>query len=398
MERFDVRPYIDDRGSYKIFEFNHTLLALLFENLVGDKLVNKHVPEFMWRARKEIVSEFLNGYKCGSRRTLRRKYTSYSSKNYRLITEIIWLSRLKGYPSLIWQDGKYFSANIYLGKLSKKKPQANRIPLKPIKKLYKIVKPRNIPWKYMYILRDYRKTITKDKASEFINFILDNDSDRLDNEAKSIINNIKSIINSRIGVAEIKEISCEKSDDFVYDISIPENQLFIGGTIPIVLHNTGHGALGSIHAESPEAVISRLTSEPMNVPESLILTLDLIVLISRVKMKDRIYRKVINISEPYWDERSNRIRIKTIFEYDAYKDTYVFTGSSQTLDKISRRYGITLDVIIEDIRRRRTIIQWMIKKNIRDFESFIDIMKRYYLNPDEVYETAKLELLEMGVS
>jgi len=158
---------------------------------------------------------------------------------------------------------------------------------------------------------------------------------------------------------------------------------------------TGHGALGSIHAESPEAVISRLTSEPMNVPESLILTLDLILLISRVKIGDRIYRKVLSISEPIWDPKENRIRIETVYEYDAYRDIYVFSKKSNTLDKMSKRYGIDMEVVMGDIERRKTIIEWMVKKNIRDYKSFIDTVKKYYLNPDEVYDVARFELMEM---
>jgi len=159
---------------------------------------------------------------------------------------------------------------------------------------------------------------------------------------------------------------------------------------------TGHGALGSIHAESPDAVISRLTSEPMNVPESLILTLDLIVLITRMKIGDKIYRKVVSISEPIWDDREGKIITKTVYEYDAYNDTYKFSGYSNTLNKISRRYGINMNVILEDLKKRQTIIEWMVKKDIRDYKSFINIIKRYYLNPEELYSIAQLELIEMG--
>ena len=159
---------------------------------------------------------------------------------------------------------------------------------------------------------------------------------------------------------------------------------------------TGHGALGSIHAESPDAVISRLTSEPMNVPESLILTLDLIVLITRMKIGDKIYRKVVSISEPIWDDKEGKIFTKTVYEYDAYNDTYKFSGYSNTLNKISRRYGINMNVILDDLKKRQTIIEWMVKKDIRDYKSFINIIKRYYLNPEELYNIARLELIEMG--
>ena len=158
---------------------------------------------------------------------------------------------------------------------------------------------------------------------------------------------------------------------------------------------TGHGALGSIHAENPSAVISRLTSEPMNVPESLILTLDMIILISRVKIGHRIYRKVIGVYEPYWNDIENKISIKTVYEWDAYKDIYRFKGESLTLNKIGGRTGVTVDSIKKEIDRRKIIIRWMAKKNIHEYTDFINIIRKFYMNPDEVYDTARLELLEI---
>ena len=159
---------------------------------------------------------------------------------------------------------------------------------------------------------------------------------------------------------------------------------------------TGHGGLGSIHAESPQAVINRLRSAPMNVPTQLILTLDLIVLISRVKMGERIIRKVMSVTEPVWDEERGDIAINPVFTWDSYRDVYVYSGKSKTLEKISLRTGIIMERILEDIKKREVILKWMRTKNIRRYQDFIEVMRRFYLNPDEVYEIARLELLTLG--
>src|SRR3989441_5029622 len=45
---------------------------------------------------------------------------------------------------------------------------------------------------------------------------------------------------------------------------------------------TGHGGLATLHADSAEAAIHRLESEPMNIPRPLIPTIDVIAVQTRV--------------------------------------------------------------------------------------------------------------------
>jgi len=158
---------------------------------------------------------------------------------------------------------------------------------------------------------------------------------------------------------------------------------------------TGHGGLGSIHAESVKAVINRLTSEPMNIPTALIPTLNLIVLLARLRVGERIIRKVIHIAEPYLDEKTGEIRLNDVFIWDAYSKQYRYTGVSKTLERISMLTGLSMEAIEDDIERRHTIIRWMVKKNIRSFKDVAEIIRRFYINPNEVYQLAQLELLSM---
>jgi flagellar protein FlaI len=157
---------------------------------------------------------------------------------------------------------------------------------------------------------------------------------------------------------------------------------------------TGHGGLGSIHAESVKAVVDRLTSEPMNIPKPLIPTLHLIVLLVRMRVGERIYRKVIHIAEPYLDEKGE-IRFNDVFVWDAYSRKYRYSGKSRTLERISILTGRSMEDIMDDIMRRKRIIEWMVKKNIRGFREVTEVIRNFYTNPEEVYQRANLELLSM---
>ena len=70
---------------------------------------------------------------------------------------------------------------------------------------------------------------------------------------------------------------------------------------------TGHGGLGTVHADSVEAAINRLTTEPMNVPKSLLgSTLDCLIMQLRIKMKDKSVRRMVHVAEIVGHESSDR--------------------------------------------------------------------------------------------
>jgi len=64
----------------------------------------------------------------------------------------------------------------------------------------------------------------------------------------------------------------------------PLNRINPSGLTPVLLHNTGHGGLSTIHAESIESVMKKLVSPPMNIPASHIPFLDAVVLVERVSL------------------------------------------------------------------------------------------------------------------
>src|SRR6266702_1341876 len=60
---------------------------------------------------------------------------------------------------------------------------------------------------------------------------------------------------------------------------------------------TGHGGLATLHADSAEAAIHRLESEPMNIPRPLIPTIDVIAVQTRVQVGDKSVRRMVNVAE-----------------------------------------------------------------------------------------------------
>lgn len=160
----------------------------------------------------------------------------------------------------------------------------------------------------------------------------------------------------------------------------------------------GHGGLCTIHADDVEAMIKRLLTRPMNIPEMLIPMMNVIVLIGRVKRRDAIVRRVQAVSEITGIvDASGRIGLKKLYDWDALTDSFVYgtrsngVMSSYILQKISESKHTSIEELLDELQRREAILKWMSKKDIRSYEDVADVVRKYYLNPNDVYNTARLD-------
>jgi flagellar protein FlaI len=157
---------------------------------------------------------------------------------------------------------------------------------------------------------------------------------------------------------------------------------------------TGHGGLGTIHADSVEACISRLTTEPMNIPRSLVgTTLDVIVMQLKLRLSDRSVRRVVAVTEVVGhDRRTDEIILNDAFTWDPVGDRFVFTGRSKLFDKITQKYGTRPEEIRREIDGRKLFLDWLVKKDIRGHTEVSNEVREFYAEPYAVINKAKVEL------
>jgi flagellar protein FlaI len=175
---------------------------------------------------------------------------------------------------------------------------------------------------------------------------------------------------------------------------VPGTEAFFGGDSPVALHNTGHGGLGTVHADSVEAAINRLTTEPMNVPKSLLgATLDCLIMQLRIKMKDKSVRRMVHVAEIVGHETSSgQIVLNNAFKWDPVSDKYLFAGRSRLFEKITKRYGTPPEKIRQDLEDRKIILQWLVKQNIRDYRDLSQQIRDFYSDPRKAVEKAMMGL------
>ena len=123
---------------------------------------------------------------------------------------------------------------------------------------------------------------------------------------------------------------------------------------------TGHGGITSLHAESPEAAIERLLSQPISVEKGTLRSLSGILYISKsaIRSKDKFTqrRRAIN----FYD-LDNNLRLSPLFGYNSETDTFSTNEhliiSSNTARRIIEETGITEKVLLERYRQRVTFLR-----------------------------------------
>ena len=157
---------------------------------------------------------------------------------------------------------------------------------------------------------------------------------------------------------------------------------------------TGHGGLGTIHADSVEATINRLTTEPMNIPRSLAgTTLDCIVMQLKIRLAERSVRRVVAVTEVVGhDPRTDEIVLNDAFKWDPIVDRFTYSGRSKLFDKITLKFGTRPEEIRRDIDGRKVFLDWLVAKNIRGHAEVSNQVREFYGGPYAVINKAKVEL------
>ncbi|MGQ9680724.1 MAG: type II/IV secretion system ATPase subunit [Candidatus Bathyarchaeia archaeon] len=151
--------------------------------------------------------------------------------------------------------------------------------------------------------------------------------------------------------------------------------------------STGHLGMSTIHGESVDAVVYRLESEPMNIPRTLIAGIDIITVQKRIVTRGQPCRKLVSTTEIVGlDPRSREILMNEVYRWNAETDGFDFTGRSYLIERVSARSGVTLEEASREIQKRKFILEWMAKENIRNYKDVSDMVRRYYENPETVYK------------
>jgi flagellar protein FlaI len=159
---------------------------------------------------------------------------------------------------------------------------------------------------------------------------------------------------------------------------------------------TGHSGASTIHAETLDYAVKRLTSPPMNIPPTYMRLMNVFMHVQRVitrveKGVVKVRRRITVVQEV--EDFEKYIKIST---WDPRTDSHVVNlERSIHLQEIALKRGLDVSDLIEEIKRRSTVLEWMLVKGIKDAWDVSRIIFDYYYEPKAVYEKARSELEEL---
>jgi flagellar protein FlaI len=148
--------------------------------------------------------------------------------------------------------------------------------------------------------------------------------------------------------------------------------------------------MGTIHGDSVSGVVSRLESQPMNVPRPMLKSLNLIHIQQKTRHRGKFVRRATEITEIVdLDPVTKQLITNPVFKRDATKDTFQFLGRSYLIASVRESQGMTNEECWAEIEKRETVLRWLVKRQIKHFRDVTAIFSEYYSNSDKVYERAK---------
>lgn len=137
--------------------------------------------------------------------------------------------------------------------------------------------------------------------------------------------------------------------------------------------HTGHSVYATIHANNADEVIVRLTNPPIDIPKPMISSLGLICVQNRNRRTGK--RRTLQVAEILPSGDPN-----VLLQLNAHDDILEKMAESEVVfDRLELYTGLNKEEIMDDINKKKEILQWLIDHGVEDIESIGKIMSYYYM-------------------
>jgi flagellar protein FlaI len=151
--------------------------------------------------------------------------------------------------------------------------------------------------------------------------------------------------------------------------------------------NTGHTTYSTMHAGSIQAVVNRLLNEPINVPNMMLQSLNIVGIQELVYLNGQKLRRTRSVVEITGiDPRTNNLRINELYRWNSLDDTYEPMGESVVLSDIMSRRGWDRARLKREIADRIRVLEYLCDRGVRDYRRVTIAINAYYVMPDKVLE------------
>ncbi|MDE1868466.1 MAG: CpaF family protein [Candidatus Micrarchaeota archaeon] len=147
--------------------------------------------------------------------------------------------------------------------------------------------------------------------------------------------------------------------------------------------HTGHAVYGTVHADSAQDTIVRMTNPPINIPKVMMNSIGGIFVLFRHRTKS--IRRIIEFGEVLRDGNVN-----VMYKWNLRSDTFVQIGDMTRLaDTLMLYSGLTKKDIGDEVNEKSQILNWMVKNNVVGVDDAGFVVANYYKNKSKVLKLAQ---------
>ncbi|MCX6709789.1 MAG: type II/IV secretion system ATPase subunit [Candidatus Woesearchaeota archaeon] len=162
----------------------------------------------------------------------------------------------------------------------------------------------------------------------------------------------------------------------------------VRGTETFVLFQgmaSGHPSYSTFHAGSVESLVKRLQTPPINLPASLIESLDVVCMLTHIKEPEKNIRRLIGIKEiKNVKEQAGVVEANDFLTWDPFTDSFVLSENSYMFEKISKKRGVSVENLYLEMGRRSALFRKISEQKGMDYKEFERLVNSYYKNPKAV--------------
>jgi len=147
---------------------------------------------------------------------------------------------------------------------------------------------------------------------------------------------------------------------------------------------SGHSSISTLHADSVDTVIKRLETPPIELSPTLLNILDCVCVMTHAIVNKQETRKLKEIVEVINVTNDGVAMTNTPYVWNPSDDQFYFKKSSRIFEKISKRYGVKVEELDLEFRKRVQLLHQLYKKRIFKFVEVQNIIHEYYKRPKEV--------------
>ncbi len=155
--------------------------------------------------------------------------------------------------------------------------------------------------------------------------------------------------------------------------------------------HTGHSVYATVHANTAEETIQRLISPPIEIAPSLLEAVHLNAVMFRNRRLGvrRILQLAEFVPQKTGSGGSTQLKPNILYRWRAQNDSVEkYAESIRLFDELALHTGYTASEINQNLKEKKTILDYLVREKIRDINEVGKAMAQYYSEPETILKKA----------